>query len=225
MRWVGTCLFCIGLVALAVLSTTPAKAQMYYWEIFEHSSNENRLQTEVTNFMENGFLPVGISFFRNKLTTFYLGKDILDASAWRIVPYASAGLLKSGIESMSESGYMPMGLSYTKGMFYVMFIQTSASFSRWAIIPSSLSLKSLKRKIRPYVKDGYIPFGLGSNRGQLLTLLVETDALDVSQYSVEAYPIKRKTIQTSIDRNIENGFKPWGFLHHGSQVFVVYLDF
>lgn len=211
-------------LALVLVFMSAQQAEAYYWEFKEHSSNSSRMRSEITNFISNGYIPVGLTFLQGRLNMLYVndGSDL--PSAWYLGKYAGQGPLKSGIDRKAGQGYTPMGLSYYGGNFYVIFVQGVTPISNWAIITSSLNLRSLKRSISPYVRQGLIPFGMGSTSRQFLTLMVNSPGVKPSAWSIDQYTLSRSAVLQGLERNEASGKVPWGFLHHGGSVFILYLS-
>ena len=212
-------------VLCLILAVSAAPAHARDWEITVHSTNQEQMQSDVSSRMRGGLLPVGLSFIKGSPTILYIRDTILNPTAWLLEPYASTKDLEKGLNDMGTLGYRPTGLSYTGGRYFVFYIKDDIPYASWAVIPSELSLEGLKQAIKPYVSKGFIPYGLGSNNSQFLVLLLETNLPHATSYMLESYPLDEDKASPFIDQRVAQGYKPWGFLHHGSQVFLLYLKY
>ncbi len=213
----------ISAITVLVLCFYAFSAQAYYWEFKEHGTSPAQIKREIDSFIRNGYMPVGLTFLQGRLNMLYVNDGSLSTNAWHLGEYGSQGQLKNGLNQMTNKGYTPMGLSYNRGFFYVIYIATTTPVKRWAVITSGLNLQSLQREIRPYTSNGYVPFGLGSTATQFLTLLVKTTGIDVSRWSIMEYALNRNVIKNMLNRNAAMGNIPFGFLHHGGRVYLVFL--
>lgn len=210
------------LCVAAVLFFQVGAAQAFSWQFKAHNPNMQVLEREINAMFASGYVPVGMSFLQGECNILYL--NVGDTpQGWYLEKYADQYQLEQGLNRMANNGYTPMGLSQYRGDFWVIYILDDQPINQWAIITSRLSLQSLKNEIQPYVNQGMLPFGMGSTSQQFLTLLVNSPTMSASEWVIEGYRLDRNVIQQGLDRNINMGRVPWGFLHHAGQIYVVYL--
>lgn len=205
------------------LSLQAFTAHAYYWEFREHSVAPAQIQNEISGFISRGYVPVGLTFLQGRLNILYVNDGNQTTDAWYLGEYGNQNQLQRGLDDMGRQGYTPMGLSYYNSFFYVIYVRTRVPINRWALITSGLSLNSLQREISPYTSSGFIPFGLASTSQQFLTLLVDTNGINASAWTIEEYALNRNAVMQGLNNNEAIGNIPWGFLHHGGRVYILYL--
>lgn len=211
-------------VVLVSLSLS-AFAQEVSWEIKLHSTDIEDLEAEVTEYMEAGYVPIGISYDDVELYLLYIHDPDVEATAWSITWYDSKDALQEGITEKMEEGYIPCGITYTGDLFYVLCIQMESSADAWYLIPSAQNLPALEKAIQPDVSNGYVPMGIATYQDEYWTLLVRIPGTTITRWRIESYEVGDHP--DLINDAIEAGYLPWGMAYHANaaQVDILYVGF
>jgi hypothetical protein len=202
-----------------------AYAQEISWEIKQHSTDIDDLEAEVTEYMESGYVPVGISYDNVELYILYVHDPSVEASAWSIEWYDSTDTLQAGITEYMNDGYIPHGITYTGELFYVLYIQMENSADAWLLIPSSQNLPAVEKAIQPDVSQGYVPMGIATYKGEYWTLLVRIPGTTIKRWSIESYKVGSHA--DLINAAIEQGYLPWGLTYNSKtgRIDILYVGF
>lgn len=218
-------LFSFSMFLLFIGFTFSAFSQEVYWEITKHSTNVNKLRNEITEYMENGLVPVGISYDNTQLHILYIDAPELDASAWYIEWYDDTNSLQNGITNNMNQGYMPNGITYTGDLFYVMYIMVDNAATAWQLVPSATNLNAVRNAIQPYVSQTYLPVGITALGREYWTLLVRIPNTTVRRWLIETYTADSQVLTNNINANINKGYLPLGFMYRGNEVDILYWGF
>jgi hypothetical protein len=155
-----------------------AFSQTMYWEITEHSTDLDILREEISEYIESGLVPVGISYDNMQLHVLYIEAPDLGVDGWYIEWYDTPNGLQNGITDMMNEGYMASGITYTGDLFYVLYIYLDHGATAWQLVPSAKNLNAVQNAIQPYVNQSYLPVGITSLGREYWTLLVQNPGDD-----------------------------------------------
>lgn len=203
--------------------TVSASAQLISWEIKQHSTNVEELESEVTDYVYSGYVPLGITYNEDELYVLYVQDDSFGMQAWSIEWYDDWSKVQSGITANMEQYYIPTGITYTGELFYVLYIQVDSTASAWQLTPSTTDLQSVQDAVQLYVDQGYVPVGITAFNGQYWTLLLYIPNTTVQAWMIERYAVGMHG--DAINENIEMGYVPWGILYRGDAIDVLYVGF
>ncbi len=132
--------------------------------------------------------------------------------------------IQNGITNSMNQGYIPTGISYTGDLFYVLYIMLENSATAWQLVPADLDLSAVHDEIQPYIEQGYIPTGITAFEGEYWTMLLHIPNTTAEYWKLEAYDTGQHG--NEIDRNLEQGFFPWGMLYRSDRgVDILYVSF
>jgi hypothetical protein len=200
-----------------------ASAQIISWEIKQHSTDLQTLKEEVTEYVNDGYVPLGITYDNVELYILYVRDPEFGMEAWSIEWYDNRDAIQKGITGNMNKRYIPTGITYTGDQFYVLYVKTESSVTAWQLIPSAADLNSVKRAIQPYVNQGYVPTGISLLKDEYWTLLLQIPDTQVKKWKIETYPVGAHA--DGINSNIKQGYIPWGIEYRGTQIDILYIGF
>ncbi len=198
-------------------------AQTVSWEIKQHSTDIKTLETEVTAYANQGYVPLGITYDNVELYILYVQDPDFGMEAWSIDWYKSDEDLQSGITEYMKNDYIPTGVTFTGDLFYVLYVQTDSSATAWQLLPSGTDLDDVQNTIQPYIKQGYLPVGVTALDGVYWILLLQVTDTTAQSWSLERYKVGSHSNQ--INRNIEQGSLPWGVMYRDDLIDILYVGF
>jgi hypothetical protein len=216
----------IGALLLMWMMSLAVYGQTVSWEIKLHNSdNGDILEREVSAYVDNGYVPLGITYDNVELYILYVHDPEFAVSAWSIEWYDNRESVRSGITTNMENGYIPTGITYTGDLFYVLYLQTDSSADAWQLIPSGTNLQSVKQEIQPYINQGYVPVGVTLYEEEYWTLLLNIPDTTINYWRLETYDVG--THGDAINRNIEEGYFPWGVMYFADtgEIDILYVGF
>ncbi|PIE36369.1 hypothetical protein CSA56_00440 [candidate division KSB3 bacterium] len=77
--------------------TGNTSAQLVNWEIKQHSTDLELLEGEVSRYVNNGYVPLGISYDNVELYILYVQDRDLEVEAWLIEWYEDRTEIQNGI--------------------------------------------------------------------------------------------------------------------------------
>lgn len=216
----------ISALLLLCLVSVGASGQTVSWEIKLHNSeNTDILEREVSAYVDNGYVPLGITYDNVELYILYVYDPDFGVSAWSIEWYDNRETVRDGITANMENGYIPTGVTYTGDLFYVLYIQVDSSADAWQLVPSGTNLQSVKQEIQPYISQGYVPVGITLYGDEYWTLLLNIPDTTVQYWRLETYEVG--THADAINQNIESGYFPWGLMYDANarEIDILYVGF
>jgi len=212
------------LLCILLLVVDNVSAQMINWEIKQHSTDIELLEQEVTNYVNNGYIPLGLSYDNVELYILYVRDPDFGMEAWSIEWYENKTEIQNGITDNMNQGYVPTGITYTGDLFYVLYVMIESSATAWQLIPAALDLDAVHDAIQPYIVQGYLPSGITAFEGEYWIMLLHIPDTTAEYWKIEAYETGRHGDE--INRNIERGFFPWGLMYRSDRgVDILYVNF
>jgi len=213
-------LFCV-----IAASAWQAAAQDISWEIKLHSTDLEKLKKEVTDYANQGYVPLGISYDNVELYILYVMAPDLGMTAWQLDWYQDLDELQKRLTSRMNNGYVPTGIAYAGDVFYVLYIQAENSATAWRLEPSAPDLDAVQAKIQPYIDKGYVPCGITEHEDEYWTLLLLIENTEITSWRLETYKVG--THADHINKNIEEGYIPWGISYNSKDglIDILYVGF
>ncbi len=163
----------LGVVLCVLMLSVTALAQEVFWEIKLHNSqNTDIFEREVSAYVDNGYVPLGVTYDGDELYILYVEDPDFGILAWSLEWYDNRDSTREAITANMEDGYIPTGVTYTGDMFYVLYAQVDSSADAWQLIPSGTNFQSVQQEIQPYVAQGYLPSGITALGDEYWTLLL-----------------------------------------------------
>lgn len=214
----------LSLFFVVVLLACNVFAQEVAWEIKQHSTDLETLKQEVSEYTNNEYVPLGITFDNNELYLLYLQLPDSGMEAWLIEWYENRDATQKGITANMKKGYMPRGITYTGDNLYVLYVKMKNAATAWQLIPSATNLKAVQKAIQPYVSKGYVPVGITFYQNEYWTMLLLIPNTAVKSWKIESYQVG--THADNINANIEKGYLPWDIEYSGKdRIDVLYVGF
>lgn len=137
-------------------------------------NNVTELEKGITSMMNQGWLPMGMSFTSdNKFYIFYVQCD-LQGTAWQITE-SSMDLqqVEKDVEPYLSRGYVPVGISVYGNYYYTLLIQfPDGAEAGWTIEGYSDNNTEIKNGIENNIASGMVPFGFLKEQGVVNLLFV-----------------------------------------------------
>ncbi|GAK53783.1 hypothetical protein U14_05057 [Candidatus Moduliflexus flocculans] len=211
----------LGVIALSA----QVNAQEISWEIKRHSTDLDAFKKEVTDYANQGYVPLGISYDNTELYILYVMDSSLGMTAWQLDWYEDAEELQKRITSRMNNGYVPTGIAYAGDVFYVLYIKAKNSATAWRLEPSDADLDSVQAAIQPYIDNGYVPCDITEHEGQYWTLLLLINNTQIKSWRLQTYKVG--THADYINKNIEEGYIPWGMSYNSKEglIDILYVGF
>ena len=216
----------IAMLSCVLMLSTASFAQEVSWEIKLHNSeNTDIFQREVSAYVDNGYVPLGVTYDGTELYLLYVEDPNFSMSAWSLEWYDNRDSISNGITTNMKNGYIPTGITYTGDLFYVLYVQTDSSADAWQLIPSKTNLQSVQQEIQPYIDQGYVPSGISLYGDEYWTLLLHTPGTTAKYWRLETYEVG--TQADGINYNIKQGYFPWGLMYNAnvSEIDILYVGF
>ncbi|MCU0241719.1 MAG: hypothetical protein MUF51_04785, partial [Vicinamibacteria bacterium] len=174
---------------IVTLWSAASYAQTIEWEIKKHSTNMATFTKEVSAYVNQGHVPVGLTYDKREMYLLYVRGLGIEVSAWQMDWYDSEDKITQGINGRIAEGYLPTAISYTGESLYVMFVKTPNQVQAWKIVASTLDLKDVEAKLKPYLAQNYIPAGITFYGKNYWTLLIKSRKSTIKKYLIESYKL------------------------------------
>ena len=144
---------------------------MTSWNL-EWYDNPETLQTGISNNLEHGYFPMGISFTDNgQLYVLYIMSE-LSATAWQLVESElELNYVANDLQSHIHEKYIPVGITVYGGMYYTLMVQLpDAEMTNWTIEGYEDNNYTIKQNVNNKANLGLIPFGY-LKEGEIVNIL------------------------------------------------------
>ena len=216
----------VALVCLTLLCILPLSLPAQTgpgWELVRHPNNTDSLREQVTQYVNEGKTPMGMSIIGNNVYILYVTGNKFDLKRWEINWYNSVDSLRDGITSKMNAGLMPVGLHYDGDQFFILSIKTSFKATHWRIMPSDRTLTSLQQSISDLTADHYVPMDLAAYAENFYTLLVRIPTTTIKQWHIKTFEADNSAITPGINAMLRQGWNPWGMDFDGDKVRVLFV--
>lgn len=194
------------------------------WAFAEHSFTNEQLRTEISQFLQNGYVPVGMeSEPDGTLRVLYALNTWFDISNWAIQEL-SRDNLNAEMTAVLQEGWLPMAMSATDDGLQVLFIETDVELDAWQIAVGPLSVDSALATLESWRNRGYTPWALTlSPDDEVWYLFLETDAVPNRAALFNGFENAQSAITEGINADIQNAWYPWGLMRGDRTTYVQYL--
>jgi len=213
----------LSLFVLIIVFSFNVFAQTISWEIKQHSTDIDLFENEVTDYVNNGYVPLGITYDNVELYILYVYDPEFGMQAWSVEWYENRTAAQNGITNNMNQGYIATGITYTGDQFYVLYVKVENSATAWRLEPSAIDLQSVHDAIQPYINQGYVPAGITAFEGEYWTLLLEIPDTTIQSWRLESYVVGNHA--DGINLNIEQGYIPWGIMYRDDMIDILYVGF
>ena len=146
---------------------------MTSWNL-EWYENAELLQSGISNNLEQGYFPMGISFTDNgQLYVLYIMSE-LSATAWQLVESElDLNYVSNDLQQYIHERYVPVGITVYGGMYYTLMAQLpDAEMTNWTIEGYEDNNYTIKQSVNSKANSGLIPFGYLKEEGIVNILYV-----------------------------------------------------
>jgi hypothetical protein len=213
--WSGMAFF---LLMMSVNAMAGGDMECY---IYKQSTDIPKLKKEITQNVENGLIPEGISYDGNELYVMYMTEPNTVMKSWSLEVYENDKELKAGLDKNMENGLFPTGMTANGGNIFVLFTEEEGlKVTGYSFI--NTSWETMEEDLKDDFDEGYIPVGIAvDEEGNYFVLMVTIENTKVTEWNVEEYAVGEH--QDAIDKKIAEGYFPCGFEAGDDWVHVLYV--
>ena len=195
------------------------------WAFAEHSFTDENLRVEISQFLQNGYVPVGMeSEPDGTLRVLYALNTWFDFSNWAIQEFTNLDNLNAEMTTVLQEGWLPMAMSATDDGLQVLFIETDVQLDAWQIATGPLSVDSALATLESWRNDGYTPWALTlTPDDEVWYLFLQTDAVPNRAALFNGFENSQAAITQGINSDIEEAWYPWGLMRGDRTTYVQYL--
>lgn len=124
-------------------------------------NDANSLQSGITQWMNNGYVPMGISFTdQGKLYAIFIQCQV-QGTAWQLVESnMDLNSVSNDLQPYIQQDYIPFGISVYQGKYYTLMVQaTDTGLKSWTIEGYAFNQDIITQNINQKATEGMIPFG------------------------------------------------------------------
>lgn len=195
------------------------------WAFAEHSFTDEDLRVEISQFLQNGYVPVGMeSEPDGTLRILYALNTWFEFSNWAIQEFTNLDNLNAEMTAVLQEGWLPMAMSATDDGLQVLFIETDVELDAWQIATGPLSVDSALATLESWRNDGYTPWAITlAPDDEVWYLFLETDAVPNRAVLFNGYENTEEAITEGINSDIGEAWYPWGLMRGDESTFIQYL--
>lgn len=217
------------LLTIFVIVAGSAGAQQIEWTMQTHSQEIYKLEREITERTDEGYVPFGIGNLNGKLTSFFLRGPGITGELWQLKWYHSSEEIQDGIEAEIDKGFVPFGVSSTSYGFFIFYIKSGWKSEEWSFIESPANKESAVKALTRYLQAGFIPVGLTRVGEKYWILVTSYDKAVIDSVGIDYYSLEDDAIANGLNGVMKQGYLPYGIMFdeaEGEQkLFVLYIKF
>ena len=196
------------------------------WELQVHSRDIEEATTQISQWIEAGYLPVGLEYAPGRpimvMYTQNINASISEVSLHTII---DMGRLEGEMSALLEARYVPMGIaSHAEGVT-LLLVRTEIPVLDWGLATTPFNLQSISMEIRQRAIQGFSAWAISNHAGQAwLLFLREAEAAPDRHVSVQSYGFDPDNYIPGIDSATSNRLSPWGITTTEEEILVLYTQ-
>jgi len=149
--------------SLAVLFVRRGSHEVRNWAILDYD-DWNSLEAEITGGIEDGFVPMDISRYGERLAVLWVGTDI-EIAGWRVSTSTNTiGERTRTINDFQSQGFTLWGLSVHEGLAWYLFLRTPGTPPAGAVSGYRSDTAILQSGMVEASKAGWLPNGIAQSQ-------------------------------------------------------------
>ena len=201
-------------------------AEQIAWQIIGHDLSRDKLKVDIARNANRGFVPMGISFYDQKLFVLYLHGEGLEIQGWNLEWYLDSDELAEGLNRNIEDGYNPSGIADAGDLFFVMYIKTTGDTLNWDFVQTPIKLDRYSILLQPSLAKVFIPVGITEMYGEYWTLVIQNKGGGHAKMTqLEKFPSDNDSINKGVINKVTEGMLPWGLMYNGDSVTILFVRF
>lgn len=217
-----------GLLLLSV-ALSPVAAQrilIRVWDLQVHSNDTDEAIDEISAWVEEGYLPVGLAYEPGRPVMVAYTQNI-NARISEVSLYTVEDLDRLGEEmsSILQSGLVPMGIArHDEGITFLL-VRTAIPIRNWGLVTVPFNLVSIESEIDRREAQGYSAWGLSNYEDEAWILfLQETEGAPRRTATVQSYLLDADNYVPGIDSATSRFLMPWGITTTPENLYMMYTS-
>lgn len=194
------------------------------WILAEHDLSDQAASQDIARIISSGYLPVGIEFRNDILTTLYLDQPGVEIQQWAIQEFERLDNLNEELSRPMLEGWVPMDITKTDNGLTVLLVRTEdIEIEGWNIAIGPVETESIGQTFAAWRERGYTAYGITlSEADEIWYLMLQVASQEtVPRVFFDGYPDEEVT--TGITEQMREGGIPWGLMKIGESTFIHYL--
>ncbi|HAK46460.1 MAG TPA: hypothetical protein DCO79_11150 [Spirochaeta sp.] len=180
------------------------------FKIVGHKVDFMKLQESVQSEINNGYTPLGITGYNDKLYFLYLSENVMPMTAWQLSRYDSLEEMDESIAGKITNGWFPAGYSELNGDFFILFLESPYKASYYMVKDSEIDSEKLGLQFEPFLRTGTIPMDLDILGDIQLYLSAQMANMPAADWKQESFDFESENLQSEIAAEMVGRYLPWG---------------
>jgi hypothetical protein len=195
------------------------------WAFAEHSFTNENLKSEISQFLTNGYVPVGMDVRPDgTLTILYALNTWFEVNNWAIQEFTDLDNLTAELTTVIQEGWVPMAMSATDDSLHTILIQTELDIEEWQIAVGPLSSDSALATLDGWKNDGYTPWAITlTPDDEIWYLFLRQSAIPTESVLFNGFDNNQNAITAGLNRDLQGAWYPWGLMRGDESTFIQYL--
>ena len=206
-------------------SESPQQREQPAWAFAEHSFTNEKLKSEIAQFLSNGYVPVGMDVTPDgTLSILYALNTWFEYNNWAIQEFTNLNNLTAELSTVMNEGWVPMAISATDDSLHVLLLETELDIEEWQIAVGPLSTESALATLDGWKNDGYTPWALTlTPDDEIWYLFLKQSTIPTDAVLFNGFENNQQAITNGLNRDIQDTWYPWGLMRGDQTTFVQYL--
>jgi hypothetical protein len=194
------------------------------WILGQHDMDEG-IEEEISDTIENGYVPVGFDMLGGNVTILYLLTNDIEFTRWTIQRVDDAREMNDTVTVWLRDGWMPLDFALIPGGVSFFLVQTEHEIDSWRIEVIPATSEALERTYGQYQADGYVPYGLAADPIEELFWILFLRAegnFDIPQVVFDGF--LNDDVTEGINERLVNGALPWAMTRLPDRFFVQFVQ-
>lgn len=214
----------VALLVLPVASLTADRVLIRVWDLQLHSSDIGVAIEEISEWVQEGYLPVGLEWAPGRpilvAYTQNINAPITEVSLYTIGDMEQLGPEMSRI---LREGLVPMGMARHEDGLTLLLVRTTIPIRNWGLVTVPFNLVAIESEIDRREAQGYSAWALSDYEAEAwLLFLQEAPNAPRRIATVQSYLFDADSYISGIDSATSNRLIPWGITSTPEELYVQY---
>lgn len=219
----------IFLAVIAVVAAAPLPAQrimIRVWDLQPHSANTEEAIEQISAWVEEGFLPVGLEYEPGRPVMVAYTQN-LNAPISEVSLYTVNNLDNLGTEmaTILQNGLVPMGMARHEEGLTFLLVRTAIPIRNWGLVTVPFNLVDIEREIDRRESEGYAAWAISDYEEEAWILFLrESEGAPVRTASIQSYLFDADNYVPGIDSATSRLLTPWGIAANPENLYMLYTS-
>gem|GEM_PF-3882553 len=217
------------LLLIATYAIAPVSAQrilIRVWDLQLHSNNTEEAIDQISAWLEEGFLPVGLEYEPGRpVMVAYTQNLNVPISEVTLVTLENLDNLGVEMATILQNGLVPMGMARHDEGLTLLLVRTPIPIRNWGLVTVPFNLVDIEQEIDRREAQGYAAWAISDYEDEAWILfLQESESAPSRTASIQSYLFDADNYVPGIDSATARLLTPWGITTNPENLYMLYTS-